>query len=100
MSDTPTVACALAALNVVNQYDGPREVVHTFLEGPFGPLGADWDRSAAEALVHSAAERGKLYYTTGIALSMGHGIAAIDEEGERVFLETKPGWQPPEREEG
>ena len=63
------------------------DTVHTFLQAGPTLLGADWDRAKILELLRQADPEIEL--TGPAAQSMGHGMAAYDEDGTPVFIETR-----------
>ena len=63
------------------------DTVHTFVNAPFGLLGADWSREDILELLKS----GKPELSGKMATNMDHGIIAWrgGGKGEAVFIETK-----------
>ena len=64
--------------------DGDR--VHTALNGAGIIIGANWDR---ENLLKLLRESPRREVTGPAAQSMGHGLAAVDPDGQILFIETR-----------
>lgn len=60
--------------------------IHTFLDGGFAVIGADWDRDKILALLR---DTGRREVTGSVAQSMGHGLAAFRADGVPVFIATR-----------
>ena len=60
--------------------------VHTFLDGGFVLIGADWDRTDILTLLETTSRR---EVTGDAAQGMGHGLAAYRADGTPVFIETR-----------
>ena len=60
--------------------------IHTFLDGGFVLIGADWDRADILTLLETTARR---EVTGDAAQGMGHGLAAYRADGKPVFIETR-----------
>ena len=62
------------------------DTIHTYLDGGFALLGADWRRPDILTLLEMTSRR---EVTGGAAQSMGHGLAAFRADGAPVFIETR-----------
>ncbi len=62
------------------------EQVHTFMQGGFTLIGADWDRAS----ILKAAKENGAELSGEQATAMKHGAVTWKEDGSPVFIETLP----------
>lgn len=63
------------------------DTIHTFVQGGFCLIGADWDKQDVIKLLESAPESG-IELAGSVAAAMGHKIACYRQSG-YVFIETR-----------
>ena len=84
-NDEPVIISLEDALAALPDRDPEDDCIHTFRQGGFAIIGADWNR---EEVVKALESADSIQVSGETAQAMHHGLAILDGRGP-LFIETK-----------